>query len=262
MADYRYPLEILPKETYRQEIDPAAIIEHQQRALLGHMLVGSENDSIDYSLGPDMPAIYQEALQIKRIPNLSCSLMGCCFCIENFHFLPQNKGKQPWIDDYQVEESLLENKENYDYYPEITVVGWLLANIHLHPIPYKRSFGKKSEYDVFAQKARGVAENRKIDMYLAEWNELKAKATDNELPAAEVKGQARVNHAPTNLNYWHFTIDFYSAEDDTKPQKNISGAWRNNMALNLWDYLRHTFDVLKSEEQIPRITDQSIWLKC
>ena len=261
MADYLYPQGILPESTYRQEVNPAAIIEHQPLALLGHMLNGSEKDCIDYSLGEDMPVIYQDALQLKRVPNLSCSMMGCCFSIEDFHFLPQNKGKLAWKGDRQIEESLLEDKENYRYYAEITVVSWMLANIHLHPIPYKRSFGKKSEYDEFVKKANDVAQKRKIDIYLAEWDELKAKTNEKELPVAEVKGLARVNHAPTNLNYWHFTIDFYSAEDDTNAQKNISGAWRNNMALNLWDYLRHNFDILRSEEQIPKIIDQSIWLK-
>lgn len=261
MADYNYPQGILPKVTYRQEVNPSAIIEHQPLAILGHMLNGSEVDCIDYSLGPDMPAIYQEALQIKRIPNLSCSLMGCYFCIKDFHFLPKNTGSQPWTEGYQVEESLLESEENYTFSAEITVVGWTLANIHLHPIPYKRSFGKKSEYDDFAMKARDVAENRKIAVYLTEWEELKAKANINKLPEVDVTGLSRVNHAPTNLNYWHYTIDFYSAEDDTKPQKNISGAWRNNMALNLWDYLRHNFDILKSEDQIAKITDQNLWLK-
>lgn len=261
MANYQYPQGILPKATYKQEVNPSAIIGHQPLALLGHMLIGSETDCIDYSLGADMPAIYQEALQVKRIPNLSCSLMGCYFCIDDFHFLPQNKGKEPWIDDCQVEDGLLENKENYDYYAEITVVGWILANIHLHPIPYKRLFGKKDEYENFAKKVRDVAENRRIDVYLSEWDELKARANNNGLSEVEVTGQARVNHAPTNLNYWHFTIDFYSAEDDMKPQMNISSAWRNNMALNLWDYLRHNFEILKSEEQIQKITDQSLWIK-
>ena len=36
---------------------------------------------------------------------------------------------------------------------------------------------------------------------------------------ADFKGETRCDHAPTMLNYWHFTIDLYAPNDNENPLK-------------------------------------------
>ena len=93
-----------------------------------------------------------------------------------------------------------------------------------------------------------------------EWNDLLEDEDNKKLRIADFTGESRCNHAPTMLNYWHYTIDLYSADDSKTPLKKISKGWREKMGLYLQDYLCNSFLLLKEEAQVARIDDEHIWM--
>ncbi len=271
MAIPPYPRAVLPQVGWKNPILSDDIIKSNKDAVLGHMLEGTEEKCIDKSLGEGMDSIRRDFLPLKRMANLSCSLFGTCFIAQYFHFLPQEKGEAKWNGNL-IEESLMD-ETNYRYIPEMIVVGWLLRAVHLMPLPYPRTFVCKTDYDRFMNEALPVAEERKIEIIRQSWEELKAETkakqeTDGENETNKtnditlrVVGESHVNHDPTMLNYWHFTIDLYSANDNKNAVNKISRGWREKMAINLQDYLCHNFFIITESTKISSISDNSLWVK-
>lgn len=259
MTKPSYPQEILPQPEWVQNISVCDILKCCSNAVLGHLLVGDYKQCVDDSLGEGMSFIRRESLPLERMPNLSCSLLGTCFLLEFFHFLPDNEGKEDWKTGMEITKELL-SEDNYNYYPEITVVGWLLQALEGLPFPYPRKFAKQKEFVDFEVKAVAVAKDRNCEIVQREWAELVEDKENQRLKIADFTGEARINHAPTKLNYWHFTIDLYAAIDNKNPLKKVSKGWSEKMATNLQDFLCNTFVLLTDEAQIPRI-DNNFWAK-
>ena len=257
----QYPHEILPKQNWREGVLSSEIISICQDAILGHMLNGQQEDCFDSSLGEDMLSILPEKLPLNRMPGLSCCLLGTSFILEHFHFLPNNDGKAPWHEGISVPEEIV-NEDNYTYYPDVTVVGWQLKEIHEYKIPYIRKKKKKKEYEEFKDKVLAVSKKSNVAIiYLEEWEHLLENPEDKNYRIVNLFGEARVNHAPTMLNFWHYTIDLFPAENDAKPLTKVSDGWRFNMAENVCDILRRNFILISDDSDIPQIGDEKIWVK-
>lgn len=255
-----YPREILPQPIWVQTIVVGDILKSCPNALLGHMLVGNYKECVDDSAGEGMDFIRRNALPLARMANLSCCLLGTFFLLHYFHFLPTNEGKKPWKAGVQVSEELL-SVDNYSFFPEITNVGWPLLKLEGFPLPYLRKFTKQKEFTSFQDNVVAVAKERNREIVLHEWAELTEDKDNKNLRVADFIGEVRNNHAPTLLNYWHFTIDMYSANDDKDPLKKVSKGWGEKMATNLQDFLCHSFVLLTETPQISTITDEGIWVK-
>lgn len=260
MAKPSYPQEILPCHGWKQTMMVSDILKSCPKAVLGHLLVGNKEQCVDDSLGLGMETIRRDVLPLDRMANLSCSLLSTYFMLVFFHFLPDNEGKQTWKPDNVVTDDLLK-EDNYNFYPEITVVGWYLGSLEHHPIPYPRSFAKVKEFHDFQEVATAVARNRKKEIVQKEWQDLAEDETNKKLRIADFTGEVRCNHDPTFLNYWHFTIDLYSADDNENPLKNTSKGWREKMGIWLQDYLCNSFMLLTEDEQVSKVTDKSVWEK-
>lgn len=259
MSKPDYPREILPQKEWKQTVAVSDILKNCPDALLGHLLVGDKQLCIDSSLGEDMCVIRRESLPLERMANLSCSLLGTYFALSFFHFLPDNVGRLPWKAGTCIVDDLLDEK-NYNHYPEITVVGWYLRNIENHSIPYPRIFFKAKEFEAFQDAVAAIAKDKNEEIVQKEWNDLLEDEDNKKLRIADFTGESRCNHAPTMLNYWHYTIDLYSADDSKTPLKKISKGWREKMGLYLQDYLCNSFLLLKEEAQVARIDDEHIWM--
>lgn len=259
MADTNYPRNLISRRGWKKGIEAVDIINNCSDAIIGHWIEGTYESCIDLTLGPGMERLKEESLPNKSVPNLSCSLLGALYLYEHFKYLPANDGKKLWDENTDVPDEMV-SPDNYTILAKYFVVGWLIRNVHFYHIEYPHGFSKKKEYDAFKNKAEGVAEKRNIDAaYLKEWEELKFAVGSDKLRIAKLKGEARVNHNPTNLNFWHFTIDSYPAEDDVKAIANASDGWRYNMAANLADYLRRSFKYIEDSTDIPQISDSSLW---
>lgn len=257
MAKPQYPQEILPQKEWSQAIMVGDILKESPDTLLGHLLVGDYTHCIDDSAGEGMEFIRRESLPLERMINLSCSLLGTYFILSFFHFLPDNDGKQPWKRGTEITEKLWA-ESNYNYYSNVVVVGWPLRQVENHPLPYPRKFAKQKEFADYQNKAIADAEERNCAIVQQEWANLAEDEENKSLHIANFTGEARCNHAPTMLNYWHFTIDMYSAIDNKNPMKKISKGWSEKMGTTLQDFLCHSYVLLTSDAQVPKIAND-IW---
>ena len=255
----QYPREILPCLGWKKGIKTSDVIDTCNEALLGHFFEGKIDNLIDSSLGEDFRQIRLEALPYKRIPNLSCCLLGAKFLPQHFHFLPNGEGKETWDENFEVSDELL-TKDNFRYIEDIFVVGWTLSKLHHWPIIYQRSFDKKSNYDTFKKSSEELSKKRKIDQYIQEeWERMKRDSGTNLCTVTTI-GESCVNHDPTKLNYWHFTIDMYPSDSENSV-KDINKNWREGMAIRLGDYLRQSFVIINDPSSIPPITNKELWEK-
>lgn len=256
MAKPDYPREILPQQGWRQCICTQDLVDRCPEAMLGRKLDGTK----EHCINPEDNSIYMSVLPVDSIPNLSCSLLGTFFKVNHLHFLPDNEGKTSWEEGAMVGDEMM-HEDNYNHFSDITVVGWKAKEVHGKPLPYSHVFDKKALYDAFKEAAKGVAELRKIEVYLDEWEDLKKNPTNSKLRIAEVVGETRVNHDPTNLNYWHFTIDIYPAETDIKPLKDVSKGWSKSIAANFCDFLRHCYEIIENDAQVAKVEDNTLWVR-
>lgn len=261
MIDVKYPKDILPQVGWKQNINTQDLIEHNHDAMIARKLDGTRYMCLDFSLGEDMPVILHEALPVCRIPNMSCSLLGTSFCIECFHYLPDKLGKETWTEDVLVSDEILDNEDNFNYFQDITVVAWKISKVHKFQIPYIRSFNKKGEYDRLKESINRVAGERNVSIYLEEWSNLKKSSPNDKLTTVELLAEVRVNHMPTMLNYWHFTIDQYPADNNLEYVKNVSNAWKKSMAEFLCDYLRKSFILVENNNEVPPLKNTALWEK-
>lgn len=255
-----YPQDILPRQGWTVPISTDDLLKDCPNLLIGHMLRGSVEQCIDMTAGEDMPCITRSSLPLERMANLSCCFLGSYFLISYFHFLPDNEGEAAWKEEYGMRCDLI-TEDNYTHYPVITVVGWLLREIENRRLPYPKVFSKQSDFEENQLKAINVAEERNCQIAQQEWQNLKCSEENKKQRIAEFIGESRCNHAPTMLNYWHSTIDIYTAFDNVNPVKKISSGWSKKLAVNLQDYLCRSFVLLKDESKVPHIANDALWVK-
>ena len=132
----------------------------------------------------------QDALDKKRVPNMSMNLMGGKFKEKDISFSSLNDtGSQSWIHPNKV--FLDEYIGRYNIYKEYTVVYFTVSEIHNIPIPYLRPKDKNSDNLVKALANKPKIINEKYEFY----------------------GRGLVQHSPTNLNYWHIEYEIRDGEN-------------------------------------------------
>lgn len=254
-----YPKELIPQETWEHEVAIEDILNNNQDALFGRWVKGTKSDWVDYSLGEDMPILKDKAIDMARMLNISCSLLGALFLPEHFCFITQGLGSKLWKDsNYADIPKELICKDNYRIDKDIFVVAWSIQDVHEMMVPYSRTFADEDKYNVFKQNAKSIVENRTSDenlRVLAEWDEL--KRNNNGAFETEIYSQLLVSHAPTLLNYWHFLVDAYPADDDIAvlDRKN---AWQKSLTLNIWSVLSNSIIVIEEGTEIPQL-NSSVW---
>lgn len=243
MEENSYPIHILPASDWKENLTPSEIVRSNQNAVIGRRIVGSVENCINYSLGDDNAKIREDYLDYNEIPNLSTSLPGGCFKIDDFRFWQKGEGAKPWKGGDVIFD---EFKEDIDYFRERSayfVVAWNIETIDNTKIPYTRIFPKKKDYNDVSTKISG-SEDLKAK-YCQKFEEL---PTDEEgRRYLKMEGCVKVNHAPVQLNYWHYTIDIYPQDTPHKPLSGSKGAWRQMMCENVADYLRRSFVLLDND---------------
>ena len=244
MAEIEYPKHILPKVGWRVGITGGEIRSLCENAVIGRRMDGPIEDYTEKRLGE--LCLKSDALVLDSIPNLSTNLLGTVFQYEDFRFKQKGEGKDIW--DGSKETYSLINSQNYDIHTEnMSVIGWNLIELDGVTFPYKRVFLRGKDYKEFKDKAEKSAE----DIYLEEFEKL--PVDDNKIRYKEMEGKIMLIHMPTNLNYWHFTIDLFPFEDKAKAIKNAKSSWREMMAYNVRDILYNTFLIISEDSDYPKI---------
>lgn len=244
-----YPIRIIPEEGWLTCVKCDAVLSVCSDAFIGRRIEGAKCESIDDSLGEDAMCLKVRALPSSEIPNLSTSLLGARHEVDDFHFCQKGKGSKDWdgkvvsIDQYQPDTDFIIIES------EMIVAVWPAIELHKRPVPYKKVYTKKKEYNEEISNIKKSLPYQEI--YFEEYEKLKKDEKGN--PFCEFEGMVILNHCPTNLNYWHFTIDLYPAEASGSAIKNAKSAWRAMMCDNVADYMRRTFILLEEGIQPPKI---------
>lgn len=243
MTQSEYPKHILPVIGWKIGIKASEILEICKSSIIGHRIDGLISDCTENRMGE--LHLKCEFLPTKRIPNLSSNLLGAKFQLEDFRFIQKNAGKEKWDGVCQTEDLLKD--ENYEEQTgDMFVIAWNIDDLEGFSIPYKRNFPKKNLYDEIKNKVLSSEE-----IYLVEYDKL--PVDDNKVHYLDSEGEVHLTHEPTNLNYWHFTIDLFPLEDNEHPIKRADNAWQKMMADNVGDYLRKTFLLVPDHICPPKI---------
>lgn len=241
MEQNDYPKRILPQPTWRKGISTNEILEYSQEAIIGRRIDENKDVCLDDSLGKDALAIKEDSLEkilpLKRVPNLSTNLLGCNFELGDFLYIQKNEGKVDWMEGVDVSD-YLQTEENFQVVSgDMFVIGWMVKDFEQWTIPYKRKFEQKKVYDQFKEDIQSKTDGD-VNIFLEEYQKFCSKNKNKQL---ELDGEVRLNHRPTNLNFWHFTIDLYSMEDKDNPIMDINSSWKEQMAISVRDVLKRTF---------------------
>lgn len=256
-----YPKEILPRKEYLGNIDTALLLEKQSNAVIGHWLDLKDctrQKYIDELMGKEFAQLTTDALPIENMANLSCSLLGAIYGFNHFAFVPKAAGKSSWDKCSDISDDMLV-ADNFRTLSEYLVVAWEIKELAGVKLPYVRSFDKKSQYESAVETIHKIQANNNEELAVfEEWEKIAQKEGSN-LRDVELEGVIHVNHDPTNLNYWHFTIDLKPMDKEAE-LKGIKSGWQKNMANELFKILRLTFFEIDANYKAPEI-EPSVWIK-
>lgn len=252
-----YPLRLLCHGRLKKKILAGDIIGNCPGAVVGHWLEGPREKFIDGSLGEGYESLQMNAIPLERMANFSTNLLGGLFQYEDFHY--RQVLDEPWDgkSDVDGEKAVV---GNYVWMDEVTVIGWMLSDIHNVTLPYNRSFGKKKDYDAYLEQLAKPDDTKAETIYMQEWESLSQDPNNKKVRIIALEGHTAVNHDPRILNYWHFVIDIYPAENSDKPLPGgVSKGWQGKLSLSLQDILRNTFIDMKEGYLPPTLPDSSLW---
>lgn len=254
----KYPTHILPTKGWSKKIPTKELLNICSEALIARRFDGTYDQCVDLSLGEENTSLRFSKFRIEELPNISNSLVGTPHTLKDFCYSQKKNGREDWdgrkinLKDFKKED--FEKVEN-----KITVVGWRVRKLHGMRLPYERSFPKGADFEVFKESlkqadASGMSDEERIEFHkqiaLLAYQDLKIKDKKRIL---ELEGKALVNHDPTNLNYWHYTVDEYPEENPDVGIGKADKGWRQWMCKTLEDYMRHQFiylDVVPTESVI------------
>lgn len=214
-----YPNSILPKSNYKNLLVFDDIINQQELFLVRRTELSFHETY--FKLG-NRYYLKDDAIENKRIPNLSTNLLGAFFKPE-YSFFRINM-KEPASNKWNGSQVFLH--EHLDSYSKVNggcLIYLNVNNIHLAKFPYNLNSNK--DYHSEVKKMEKVFENNII------------KNDDGE--EIILNGSSEIIHDPINLNYWHVEVkikDFSNEilkNADTNKRKQIAeSAFENLIKVN------------------------------
>lgn len=202
-----YPRQIIPKLTYKGQIDLSKINKPPSNYVLVRRSLRDYNNTFD-KLG----FLRRDSLVTKLSSTIELSM----YFVTNIHeskfikFRVFNSASKPWVEGERIKFS--------DYCNCIEIIGpncpiyFNLNDIDEKKIPYKKNFPKK--------------EIQKI---------LKKLSIDKDfIDDYELSSETKIKHKPIKLNYWH--IEFHIAKDkfieNGKIIRDDKSTWKKNLVEN------------------------------
>lgn len=203
----KYPIEILPKSRYRHFMRTCMLLSKYPDLTIARRVDGEDGD-----IYADSNDGGKKEIRTNKIGNLygwSVNLLGGLFD-ENIHSAYNPDGERVevgWNGTDEIPTPVL--GVDYDFLAGPFIVIYLkVCDMHLAPIPYFKSLTLK-EYPEIKAKAERIAQESKLRIQQAVVGEFQPKPN----PGANFTGRTMINHYPTDLNYWHFQVDFYKGTD-------------------------------------------------
>lgn len=147
----------------------------------------------------------------NSMANLSLNLAGGLFdtnCNTHLRFLPAIKEASEIWNGEEVSTDLYYPEETYHFYEKCFGLCFYVSEIHKHTFPFYRHFESKEDRDKYESETQSALTEEEKNYDASFVGEFKSKR-ENVL----VNPRLKVNHVPTNVNYWHITLDTYRPTD-------------------------------------------------
>lgn len=183
-----YPFCILPNTSFKVEIDFNALISNHSIFVLRRSDLPQNETFHTFNNGDFI--LNDDAIDNKRIPNLSVNLMGGFFKTIHSNFVPINNGTTGW----KGEKVYLFEHLNDFRIDDINGTIFLNVNeLHNKTIPYNLPSNDNLHKEI-----------RKFEKTVGISNNIVSNVPPNEI---ELKGKIHFRHDPVNLNYWHVEMN-------------------------------------------------------
>lgn len=222
-----YPDCILPKKSLKIEINFDDIVNNHSIFVLRRSDL-PENETF-HTFNDGTILLNDDAIDNKRIPNLSLNLMGGLFLNNHSVYVPINDGSKRWQGERIY---LFEHLNDY----KIDNINGLIFidanNLHNKTIPYNIPSNANLHKEIRKfEKTVGISENI-----------IKNTPPDN----IELKGKIYFKHDPVKLNYWHVELII---EDFKNSQLKKIGNTSNDL------FVKELFNNWIKVNSFPNITD-------
>ena len=227
-----YPKEILPRKNYIKNIDVDRLLANIPKA----QIVRRADKPVVYVTNSLGDKVLAEDTFTGNVFDYSTNLLGAYFHVEEHLGLRQlGEGKADWNGETTFESIKDELWGEVKAYP----VRLYINPLQHKSVPYKRTFEK-------AELLKG---------FISQWD-MKASETASKIWKGknndyDFEAELRVEHHPTNLNYWHMAIDIYPDRAAKEYFKSPKGAWGNKLASYVIIILRDSVAQEEADYQIP-----------
>lgn len=192
MEEQEYPEELVPKESYTLAMDFNAIMDDSCSLFVGRRMEGSPNEleEIDDNLYV-MPDEVSENM-VSKVPDMSMNILTTVSKIDYLKWQQTKNACEIW------DGKIIDIKDfvgDVNFIPSSYAIIYDARNLHGIKIPYTKSFNSKKEY----------MEGKKYCDHVEELID----ANFTKRTPYPFSAQSKLNHKPTNMNYWHVTLDIY-----------------------------------------------------
>lgn len=206
-----YPIGLVPLPEYLQMIALSSIIDASCPLFVGRRMEGSPQGFVE--IDDDLYLIPDEISQTltAHVPDMSMNMLTNISRVDDLKWQQIKSASDSWegnevnVDDFRDCVSIVS--------PSYAII-YKASNLHHINIPYKKSFNSMKEY----QEGKKYVDNveKLIDKNFQKSNEYDFTAI------------SKLEHKPTNMNYWHVTLDIYEPDKDTF-LKNSKGKYRKDI---------------------------------
>lgn len=216
---YRYPLVIIPKVNYCEQIDFSLI-----PISLEIFLIRKSNFSTITETFTKLGTLKEEAILAKDLTGMSMSMLGGDLKIDHIKFRQLKKGAENWNGGMVY---FIDYKNDFVESTEVIPIFFSLKQIHNISFPYYRD-DKEARQLIAALK-------------------LPVKTKENKF---QLDGSYVVRHVPINLNYWHVELTLRDAQN--KEIRRLEKTWAKSASLQiLGQIVSVAFKETPSISQIP-----------
>ncbi len=218
----KYPKQILPSTTYQKKLNTEILLKKYPNLIIVRQVKGFREEYLEVT--ENGKSVLTDGIFYNSMYNLSMNLLGGRFITDrHIMFLPKSEEAcRSWEGDCIIPENY-QNSDNYTITEPCFGVFFLVNHIHNITFPFRKNFDNEEARDKYATEAENVIreENIKIEELIV------GKFVSNREPV-EVLARTKVNHSPTQLNYWHVTVDTYrpTEHDYIHPEEKISSGDR------------------------------------
>lgn len=206
-----YPIGLVPLPKYLQMIDLSSIIDASCPLFVGRRMNGDPQGFVE--IDDDLYLMPNEISQelSGHVPDMSMNMLTSISKVDYLKWQQIKSASDSW-DGSEIK--VQDYNDCVSFISSSYAIIYKASNLHNINIPYKKSFNSMKEYQEGKQYVDYV--EKLIDKNFQKSNEYDFTAI------------SKLEHKPTNMNYWHVTLDIYEPDKDTF-LKNNKGKYRKDI---------------------------------